>query len=196
MNPRTASANSRQEEILDHAFELVRKRGLAGVRIRQLAELVGVTEGALYRHFPSKEAILLALADRIERRLLGPIRAVAAREELSVRERLEQILRHHLGMLLETDSLPILLVAEASFSEHEELRQRMRGIVTAYLRILERLVTDIPGRGNLDPPELAVLLMGLPTAFAFRHRLLPDADLEERLAGPVVSAYLDRILAG
>jgi hypothetical protein len=100
----------------------------------------------------------------------------------------------HVEILLETDSLPILLVAEASFSQHEELRERMRGIMAAYLGILEKLAAEAGVGEDLRPPELALLLMGLPTALALRHRLLPDEELEGRIGHDVIPAYLDRLL--
>jgi len=98
-------------------------------------------------------------------------------------------------ILLATDSLPVLLVAEASFSEHRELRDKMRAVLREYLDVLERLVGTLPRRGSLEPAELAVLLMGLPAALAIRHRLLPDAVLEERLSGPVVREHVARLLS-
>lgn len=187
-----AAATPRQEEILDRTFELVRDRGIAGLTVRLIAERVGVTEGALYRHYPSKEAILLALAERIESRLLGPIRKIAE-STASPRERVAGILRHHVETLLATDSLALLLVAEASFSEHEELRNRMRRIVTGYLETLEGVVSEVADP-SLQSDELAVLAMGLPAAVAIRHRLVPEPDLEERLVGPVVTEYVARLL--
>jgi AcrR family transcriptional regulator len=189
---------SRRDQIVDQALALVRSGGLGGLRIRDLAARVGVTEGALYRHFSSKEEILLALAGRVEQSLLGPIRKLAADPELPPRERLEGILRLQAKMILETGSLPILLMAEASFSEHEALRERMQQILGAYLgaveRVLGELVAENPGGETLEPGELATMVMGLPLALAFRHRMLPDHDLEERLRSRGISELVGRLL--
>lgn len=192
----SGQTDDRRQQILDRAFDLVREKGSAGLRIRALAERVGVTEGALYRHFDSKEAILIALAERVRSRLLGPIRAIARRDDLTPRQKLEAILRHHLEMLLESESVPMLLVAEASFSEHEELREAVRRIMKGYFQVLEEVLGEMPEpAGDLRLEELATLILGLPASMALRHRLLPDDHLEERLAGPVVREFLDRILS-
>ncbi len=185
----------RKEEIVDRTFELVREHGFAGLRMRQIADKVGVTEGALYRHFPSKEAILLALVDRIEGRLLGPIRQIASRADLSPERKLEEILRHHLRTVIESRSLPILLISEASFSEFEELRARMRGLLSTYLGILESIARQVETAEGLEPRELAVLLLGLPAGVALSQRLLPDAALAERLVGPVAARFIHLITA-
>ncbi|MEO8196222.1 MAG: TetR/AcrR family transcriptional regulator [Thermoanaerobaculia bacterium] len=183
-------APPRKEEIIDRTFELVRERGFAGLRMRQIADKVGVTEGALYRHFPSKEAILLALVDRMEGRLLAPIRQIAANSDLSPKQKLEEILRHHLLTVIETRSLPILLLSEASFSEHEELRVRMRRLLSSYLGILESIARETGTTKGFAPRELAVLLLGLPAAVALTQRLLPDEALAERLIGPVAAQFI------
>lgn len=188
------SVPSRKEEILDRALELVRETGLGGLRIRHLAARVGVTEGALYRHFPSKEAILLALAERVAERLLTPIRTLAARRDLSPHQRLERVVRHHVDVLLATDALPVLLVAEASSSEHATLRARMAATLASYLAILEALLVEMGRTDELEPRELALLVLGLPAGLAIRHRILPDPALEERARGELVTHYLRRLL--
>ncbi len=181
---------------MDQTFELVRERGFAGLRIRLIAERVGVTEGALYRHFPSKDAILLALVDRIEGKLLEPIRKIASRPDPSPRDKLEQILRHHLRTLIETRSLPLLLISEASFSDHDELRERTRQLMSSYLGTLETLAGELEDRGMLTPKEVALLLLGLPAAVALSHRLLPDEKLAARLVGTVAHEYIRLLLPG
>jgi len=60
--------SGRKAEILDAAASVFCERGYEGGSMREIASRVGVTEPALYRHFPGKEALFLAL-----------IRVVAAR---------------------------------------------------------------------------------------------------------------------
>jgi AcrR family transcriptional regulator len=50
-----------RERILSAAAELHRERGLAGVSIRRIAEVVGVTPMAIYRHYRDKDALVDAL---------------------------------------------------------------------------------------------------------------------------------------
>ena len=182
---------SRKEQILDGTFKLVQDRGIGGLTVRLIAEEVGVTEGALYRHYPSKEAILVALAERIETMLLGPIEKIANGQE-PPQERVAAILGHHVQTLLATNSLALLLVAEASFSEHEELRNRMKRIIARYLETLEEVISEV-GDPGLRSDELALLAMGLPAAVAIRHRLIPEPELEKRLVGAVVTEYVARL---
>ncbi len=52
---------STRRQILDEARELYLEAGLAGFSMRGVAERVGVTATALYRHFASKDALLASL---------------------------------------------------------------------------------------------------------------------------------------
>ncbi|WP_329138481.1 TetR/AcrR family transcriptional regulator C-terminal domain-containing protein [Streptomyces sp. NBC_01476] len=55
----------RKVNVVDGALALLDDTGLDGLTMRRLGEALGVRAGALYRHFPSKQALLDAMADRI-----------------------------------------------------------------------------------------------------------------------------------
>lgn len=61
----------RRGEILDAAMGVFSERGYEGGSMRQIAERVGVSEPALYRHFPGKEALFLTLMRATVGRLRG-----------------------------------------------------------------------------------------------------------------------------
>ncbi len=50
---------SRRQDIIDAATELVRERGVAGTSIADIVEASGTSAGAIYHHFPNKNALLL-----------------------------------------------------------------------------------------------------------------------------------------
>lgn len=49
---------STKETLLDKALDLFSQNGFDGVSVRQIAKAAGITEGSIYNHFPSKQAIL------------------------------------------------------------------------------------------------------------------------------------------
>ncbi|MBP2328047.1 AcrR family transcriptional regulator [Kibdelosporangium banguiense] len=59
----------RAEEILSHAAGLFRQNGYHGVGVDDIARSVGITGGAIYRHYRSKEHLLVAMIDRVVDRL-------------------------------------------------------------------------------------------------------------------------------
>lgn len=190
----------RQEDILDRTLELAASTGLAELTMKKIAAKVGFSEAAIYRHFPTKQALLLALMARFETRLVHRVEALAAEEALAPAARLERILQHHLGLVLERNSLPIMLLAEASASGDRVLLRRMRGIMQRYLAILQRLVREGMDQGELpatvQPETVAMLLLGIPAGMAIEHRLIANRRLERQVTAEIVPFLLRHLAPG
>ncbi|ASO22023.1 AcrR family transcriptional regulator [Actinoalloteichus hoggarensis] len=65
---------NRSAVILDTAEELIRTRGYDRTTVADIAERAGIAKGAMYREYPSKEAVLDALLIRGLRRLIADVR--------------------------------------------------------------------------------------------------------------------------
>jgi AcrR family transcriptional regulator len=63
---RQARGLARQDQILDVAFELFATEGVRATTIARVAERSGLSEAGLLHHFPSKDALLLAVLDRAD----------------------------------------------------------------------------------------------------------------------------------
>ncbi len=63
MRSRTWSPKGRREEIAETALRLIGQRGISNLTMAALAAEIGITAGALFRHFKSRDAILEAAAD-------------------------------------------------------------------------------------------------------------------------------------
>jgi AcrR family transcriptional regulator len=59
-------ADARRREIADAALRIVAGQGLARFTALSIAREVGVSDAALFRHFPTMDAIVLAVVDRVE----------------------------------------------------------------------------------------------------------------------------------
>ena len=59
---------ARQREIIERALELLVEIGARGFTMKRLAEKIGVTEAALYRHFETKNDIMLAIVRDFDER--------------------------------------------------------------------------------------------------------------------------------
>ena len=193
--PPTAPSTPRQEEILDRTFELVRESGLANLTMKKVADRMGFTEPALYRHFPNKQALILGLLGRLESLLMPAIAAAAAREDLPSVERLERIVLHHLGLILETDGLPFLILAEASATGDDVVIGRTRSIVLRLRAAMDRVfdrMPEVPG----EPPRrrMAMPLIGFSIATAIQRRVLPEMSLPKEETLELARFLVRRIL--
>src|ERR1700747_3493812 len=81
--------SSARERILDAAYELFSRRGIQAVGVNEVIERAGVANATLYRHFTSKEELVLAFLDLREQRWTkGLIEAGAIRRGSNPEERL------------------------------------------------------------------------------------------------------------
>ena len=198
--PRAASRRARprpsavrREQIIDRALQLVDAGGLHHVTMKRIAARLGVSEAAIYRHVPSRRALVLGLMDRLDALLLAPIRTIAADSARTRDERLAAVLRHHVGVVLTHHSLPILLLAEASASGDRKLVGRMRQIFDGYVSVLRDLIaagTGDPGPLRGEAGALALVFLGVPSALAIQNRLDPNPAAARAAADIVIPRIL------
>jgi AcrR family transcriptional regulator len=82
-------AGAPRERVLDTAYELFSRRGIRAVGIEEVIDRAGVAKATLYRHFPSKDALVLAFLERREERWTrGLVEAEARRRGETPEERL------------------------------------------------------------------------------------------------------------
>jgi AcrR family transcriptional regulator len=197
MIPTAPPTTPRQEEILDRTFELVREAGLANLTMKKVADRMGFTEPALYRHFPNKQALVLGLLGRLESLLLPEIEAAAAREDLPPVARLERIVLHHLGLILKTDGLPFLILAEASALGDEVVIAKMRQVMGRMRSAMDRVFDEMPEVPG-EPPRrrLALPLLGFSIATAVQRRMIPQMNLPEDETLELARFLVRRLLGG
>jgi AcrR family transcriptional regulator len=175
--------------------ELIRESGLAGLTMKKVAERVGFTEPAIYRHFPNKQALLVGVAGRLSKLFLGPVRAIAEETDAPPLERIERIVAHHIGLIVDLDGIPVLLLAEATASGEGALARKMSEIAGTYLEIVGRLAAEIPRPSGSLPADVAVLpVLGLAAAVALERRMLPERRLTRDKALELARYVVRRLL--
>ncbi len=63
--PKIVDHDAYRDELATRAVEVFRRRGYAGIGMREMAQELGVSKSALYHYFPSKEALFLACSARV-----------------------------------------------------------------------------------------------------------------------------------
>jgi AcrR family transcriptional regulator len=160
-------AAARRREIADAALKVVAEQGLGRFTALTIAREVGVSDAALFRHFPTKEAIVLAAIDRVEEVLFegfppahpDPIERLAR----FFRDRVE-VLRTNPGVARLIGSEQLAQAAPPEGVERvAELRRRSRAFVRGCLVEASRAGTLAEGIG---PTEATVLVLGALLALA------------------------------
>ena len=126
---------SRRQQILEALAAELEKSPGQRITTAGLARAVGVSEAALYRHFPSKARMFEGLIDFIEDSVFGLVNRVL-QEEARMQVRCEKILLIILGFSARNAGISRLLAGDALVGETERLRLRMN-------QFYERLETQL-----------------------------------------------------
>lgn len=126
---------SRREAILQALLELLEKDPGARITTSVLAKSVGVTEAALYRHFPSKRKMFEALLEFAEEAVFSRCQVILQDQE-DVRVRLQQVVHLVLVFAERNPGLCCVLTGDALVGENEALRKRAS-------QFFERLETQV-----------------------------------------------------
>ena len=154
----------RKDQIVNAAKKLIIKHGSENLTIRAIAREVGLSEGALYRHFKSKRDILSLLADTIEADLLGDIK-VSNIEGESYSKILDNILKGHLSAIKQRQGISFQVIAMCISFGDKKLNKRLSEIINKYIEeiksLLRRGVESGELRENLDLDGTALLFFGM-----------------------------------
>jgi AcrR family transcriptional regulator len=160
-------AGSRRREIADAALKVIAEQGLGRFTALAIAREVGVSDAALFRHFPTKEAIVLAAIDRVEEMLSQgfPPRGADPLERLGrFFERRVSVIRANPGVARLVASEQLAQVASPEgVARVKALRRRSQGFVRQALDEAHR--RGLLARG-LEPDSAAVLVLGSLLALA------------------------------
>ena len=168
----------RRAEIADAALRVMAVQGGRRFTARALANEVGVTDGALFRHFPDMDAIVDAVVERMEAMLFAadPPAGADPIERLGVffRSRVAALVAHpHVARLLFSDDLARLCGADRA--------QRMKDFKRRTRNFIESCLVEAGEKGllgdRLGPREGALLVQG--AVFAFGHLGGDRADVRK-----------------
>jgi AcrR family transcriptional regulator len=196
--PSTPAQHSRHDRILEAATALLTAGGEEALQMKELSQRADVSVATLYRYFPAKDHVLLAITLSRYERALARVRAEAPRGG-TIRERVTgHLLREFRAEQREQRLTAVLsrAISETSPGYSEMIRR----IDRAHLRVIRHVAA---GAGELSPRHDAVLpvvadvftaatrrwLAGVssPAQARFEIRLgsrlldLPDAALDEEI---------------
>jgi AcrR family transcriptional regulator len=189
------TAEDRRREIADAALRVIAEHGLGKFTSLAIAREVGLTDAALFRHFPSKDAIVDAAIDRTEEILFEGFPPQAADPV----ERLGAFFRHRVGVIRANPGVSRLVatdeLAKAGSAQAAErvtaFRRRSAGFVRACLAEAETKDMLAPG---LFVEECSVIVLGSLLALAHASTAPPAATMP--VIAPRVWNALESFLRG
>ena len=179
---------SRREQILATAAELFAARGFHGVSVADLGAACGISGPALYKHFPSKQAMLAEMLIDISERLLDVGRSRVAAGEGDPAATLRGLVDWHVEFA--TSHRPLIVVQDRDWESlptdaREQVRRLQRSYIGLWADQLRALRPDLDaGRAHASAQAAFGLLNSTPRA----GHAVADAALRELLASMALAA--------
>ena len=176
------SAEARRAEIVETAIRLAGELGPDRVTTQLIADAVGVTQPAIFRHFPAKTDIWLAVGEWIapsDERGDPPLP-----DNTDPAGQLRQLVAGHFAAIARNPAIPAILFSRELHAENEKLRAHIEKVMTRRRARFAALVAQAQAAGALPdtiPPEdFAALILALIQGLAMRWSLENRGfDLEE-----------------
>ncbi len=175
---RRLPAAQRQLDVVQAVVKLAAERDPGAITTVAIAERVGVTHGALFRHFPEKDAIWAAVFDWVSESL-GAVLRQAFAEGRDPLDTIERVFVAHVGFVEANPGVPRLLFHELQRPGDSAARLRLRELVLDYRRRLAALFEAAKKArqvdATLDCEAAAVLFIGTVQGIVLQAALFARA---------------------
>ncbi len=190
------STEARQTEIVGAVLRLAGVRSPGLITTSDIAGAVGLSQGAVFRHFPTKDAIWLAVMDWVEDQLLTLLEA-AAGNAVAPLPALEAVFMAHVNFVVAWPGVPRLIFSELQRADDTPVKARVRGLLKRYRQLLMGLLQaaarDELLADGLDQAAAATLFIGSIQGLVMQSMLAGTTDRMVLEAAGTFKLYLRAI---
>lgn len=167
-------AEDRKADIVEALLRLADQIGPDRLTTNDIAREVGVTQAAIFRHFPTKAELWSAVGEVIAARLAEAWQLALA-ANTTPKDRLRALIAAQLRQIETTPALPAILHSRELNVDNANLRQRFRTLLMQYqahlVANLEGMIADGSITPDVRPQDAAILLTSLVQGIAIRWSL-------------------------
>jgi len=184
-----AQAERNREAVIDVASRLFRKHGFDGIGLKDLMKGAGLTQGAFYKQFTSKNDLAAQASKRA-------MESAATRWENAARARDEDPLKAIVAFYLSTghrdeklDGCPIAALGSDAARQSADVRTSFEEGISSHLEMLSRFIA--PGE-NEDTSERAMAVLSTLVGAVLLSRAVNDQEMSKRILEAAAKDVLGR----
>ena len=153
----------RRQQIIDVIRYIISSKGIEYVTISEIANRIGTTKTAIYRHFKNKRDILNLLIDNIEETLMEVLDRAMGKEDPI--QSLKNVLLAHLTYAKERRETSFIVIMGVMQFSDTVIRRKISQLIQKYLRKIEKLLSGAIKLGKkkktMNPRISAIAFLGL-----------------------------------
>ncbi len=200
MTPRARHLPSeeRRAEAVEAVIKLAASANPEEISTSAIAARMKLTQGALFRHFPSKDAIWQGVMEWVSDRLLARIDRLAGAESDPLAA-LEAMFLGHVDFIAEHPGVPRMMAGQLQNAGETPAKRMARTLVENYGNRLRRILAAARAEGvvppSLDIDAAAALFLGMVQGLVMQHLIHGDSARMRADASRVWVIYRAGLLA-
>lgn len=185
-------ADERRAVIVASVIDLAARQNPGAITTAAIAQHMQLTQGALFRHFPNKEAIWQAVMEWVAERLLTRIER-SARGIESPLAAMEAMFMSHVDFVVEHPGVPRMMFGELQRADSTAAKRMVQALIAKYSERLGGFIEKGKASGELfstlDTEAAATLFIGTIQGLVMQSLLAGDTKRMRRDAPRVFAIY-------
>jgi AcrR family transcriptional regulator len=190
--PKYLPANERRAATVESVVRLAADQNPSEITTSAIASGMGVTHGALFKHFPSKDAILQAVMEWVADSLMTRVEK-AVKPGAPPLVALEAMFMAHVGFVLEHPGVPRIMFGELQHAGDTGPKRIAQALLKRYGERVHGLIAEGRASGaldaQLDAEAATVLFIGTIQGLVMQSLLIGDVARIKRDAPRVFAIY-------
>jgi TetR/AcrR family transcriptional repressor of nem operon len=190
---RTQAEENRQT-VINVAGRLFREHGFDGIGLKDLMKEAGLTQGAFYKQFASKEDLVAQASGRALESAFGRWSSVMA---ANPKDPLGAVIAFYLSLEHRgerMDGCPIVALGSDAARQGSHVKASFEAGIKAYLDVLGRLIAEIDGKGPKSKRKAMAVLSTMVGALTL-SRAVNDPDLARTFLDAAVKQVREAVAA-
>ncbi len=147
--PKHLPADERRAATVEAVVALAATKNPSEITTTAIAQHMQLTQGALFRHFVNKDAILQAVMEWVTQQLMARVNR-SADAAASPRAALQAVFMAHVGFVIAHPGVPRIFFSELQRAGETIPKRMVQTLISRYGELLHRLITQGQAQGELD----------------------------------------------
>ena len=191
-------AEERRIATIEAVVELAAEQNPSGITTAAIAERMGLTQGAIFRHFPNKEAILHAAMKWAAERLMLKIETAIEKEKSPICA-LEKMFMAHVKFVMAHPGIPRMLFGELQNAKESAAKHMAQTLIQHYREKVQQLIERGKSSGEidsgLDVEAASTLFVGMMQGLIMQSLIAGNVKYIKRDAPKIFTIYRKAIEA-
>jgi len=189
-------ADERRAATVEAVVALAAQTNPSDISTTAIAKHMGVTQGALFKHFPTKESIIEAVMGWVADRLLARIDA-ATRKAATPLAALDAVFMTHVEFVTIHPGVPRMLFGELQRAEMNGPKRLVQALIARYSERVRALLAQGKAAGeiraNMNEGSAALLFVGMVQGLVMQSLLAGDVRQMSDQAAGVFALFRDAL---